>query len=234
MKQINTTIDEYLYAPDDTVVEGDIEEGKVYSEEEMNRVIEIKEREEYRVKKFLEMMNQDQKSIVFCATQKHALAVRDLVNQNSKSTNVNYCHRVTADDGDLGEQHLRDFQDNEKIIPTVLTTSQKLSTGVDAPELKNIILMRTVNSMIEFKQIIGRGTRLYDGKTFYAMTLLEHTNTFLIPLGMVRHYPVRIAEKWYVHVRALVQIHLVKSAMNCLVYVKNRMKIPTKMWLCTL
>ena len=169
VKQINTTIDEYLYAPDDTVVEGDIEEGKVYSEEEMNRVIEIKEREEYRVKKFLEMMNQDQKSIVFCATQKHALAVRDLVNQNSKSTNVNYCHRVTADDGDLGEQHLRDFQDNEKIIPTVLTTSQKLSTGVDAPELKNIILMRTVNSMIEFKQIIGRGTRLYDGKDFFTL-----------------------------------------------------------------
>jgi len=114
-------------------------------------------------------MNQNQKSIVFCATQKHALAVRDLVNQNSDSTNANYCHRVTADDGNLGEQHLRNFQDNEKIIPTVLTTSQKLSTGVDAPELKNIVLMRTVNSMIEFKQIIGRGTRLYDGKDYFTL-----------------------------------------------------------------
>ena len=169
VKQIHTTIDDYLYASDDHILEGEIEKGKVYTEKEMNKVIEIKEREEYRVKKFLEMMNQDQKSIVFCATQKHAFAVRDLVNQNSKSTNVNYCHRVTADDGDLGEQHLRDFQDNEKIIPTVLTTSQKLSTGVDAPELKNIILMRTVNSMIEFKQIIGRGTRLNDRKDYFTL-----------------------------------------------------------------
>ncbi len=169
VKQIHTTIDEYLYTPDDTVVEGDIEEGKVYSEAEMNRVIEIKAREEFRVQKFLGMMNQNQKTIVFCATQKHALAVRDLVNQNALSTNANYCHRVTADDGNLGEQHLRNFQDNEKIIPTVLTTSQKLSTGVDAPELRNIVLMRTVNSMIEFKQIIGRGTRLYDGKDFFTL-----------------------------------------------------------------
>ena len=169
VKQIHTTIDEYLYTPDDTVIEGDIEEGKVYSEAEMNRVIEIKAREEFRVQKFLGMMDQNQKSIVFCATQKHALAVRDLVNQNADSTNANYCHRVTADDGNLGEQHLRNFQDNEKIIPTVLTTSQKLSTGVDAPELRNIVLMRTVNSMIEFKQIIGRGTRLYDGKDFFTL-----------------------------------------------------------------
>ena len=169
VKQIHTTIDEYLYTPDDTVVEGDIEEGKVYSEAEMNRVIEIKAREEFRVQKFLGMMDQNQKSIVFCATQKHALAVRDLVNQNADSANANYCHRVTADDGNLGEQHLRNFQDNEKIIPTVLTTSQKLSTGVDAPELRNIVLMRTVNSMIEFKQIIGRGTRLYDGKDFFTL-----------------------------------------------------------------
>jgi len=169
VKQIHTTIDDYLYTPDDTVVEGDIEEGKVYSEAEMNRVIEIKAREEFRVQKFLGMMDQNQKSIVFCATQKHALAVRDLVNQNADSTNANYCHRVTADDGNLGEQHLRNFQDNEKIIPTVLTTSQKLSTGVDAPELRNIVLMRTVNSMIEFKQIIGRGTRLYDGKDFFTL-----------------------------------------------------------------
>ena len=169
VKQIHTTIDDYLYTPDDKVVEGDIEEGKIYTEAEMNRVIEIKAREEFRVQKFLGMMDQNQKSIVFCATQKHALAVRDLVNQNADSTNANYCHRVTADDGNLGEQHLRNFQDNEKIIPTVLTTSQKLSTGVDAPELRNIVLMRTVNSMIEFKQIIGRGTRLYDGKDFFTL-----------------------------------------------------------------
>ena len=77
--------------------------------------------------------------------------------------------RVTADDGALGEQYLRDFQDNEKTIPTILTTSQKLSTGVDARNVRNIVLMRPINSMIEFKQIIGRGTRLFDGKDYFTI-----------------------------------------------------------------
>jgi len=169
VKQVHTTIDEYIHTSDDIVLEGEIEEAKVYTEKEMNRVIEIKAREEYRVKKFLKIMNQDEKTLVFCATQLHAAAVRDLINQNSDSTNVNYCHRVTADDGNLGEEHLRDFQDNEKTIPTVLTTSQKLSTGVDAPEIRNIVLMRPVNSIIEFKQILGRGTRLFDGKDYFTL-----------------------------------------------------------------
>jgi type I restriction enzyme R subunit len=69
----------------------------------------------------------------------------------------------------LGDQHLRDFQDNEKTIPTILTTSQKLSTGVDARNVRNIVLMRPVNSMIEFKQIIGRGTRLFEGKDYFTI-----------------------------------------------------------------
>ncbi len=169
VKQIDTTIDEYLFTSDDTVLEGEIEEGKRYTEAEMNRIIEIKEREEYRVKIFMSLINQSEKTLVFCATQLHALAIRDLINQYAESKNPNYCHRVTAHDGKLGEQHLRDFQDNEKSIPTFLTTSQKLSTGVDAPEVRNIVLLRPVNSMIEFKQIIGRGTRLFDGKDYFTI-----------------------------------------------------------------
>ena len=169
VKQIDTTIDEYLFTSDDTVLEGEIEVGKRYTEAEMNRIIEIKEREEYRVKIFMSLINQNEKSLVFCATQIHALAIRDLINQYATSKNPNFCHRVTADDGKLGEQHLRDFQDNEKSIPTILTTSQKLSTGVDAPEVRNIVLLRPVNSMIEFKQIIGRGTRLFDGKDYFTI-----------------------------------------------------------------
>jgi type I restriction enzyme, R subunit len=85
------------------------------------------------------------------------------------SKDPNYCQRVTSNDGALGEQHLRDFQGNEKTIPTILTTSQKLSTGVDARNIRNIVLMRPINSMIEFKQIIGRGTRLYDGKDYFTI-----------------------------------------------------------------
>nr|WP_201449963.1 DEAD/DEAH box helicase family protein [Hydrogenophaga sp. PBL-H3] len=160
VKQIATTLDEYVYTADDLVEQGDIEAGRRYEEKDFNKIIEIKEREAYRVKLLMSMIDQREKTIVFCATQVHALAVRDLINQTKTSTDPLYCVRVTADDGALGDQHLRDFQDNEKTIPTVLTTSQKLSTGVDARNVRNIVLMRPVASMIEFKQIIGRGTRL--------------------------------------------------------------------------
>lgn len=169
VKQIATTLDEYVYTPDDEVVQGDIEAGKRYEEKDFNKIIEIKEREAYRVKLMMEMIDQREKTLVFCATQAHALAVRDLINQAKTSTDPLYCVRVTANDGALGDQHLRDFQDNEKTIPTVLTTSQKLSTGVDARNVRNIVLMRPINSMIEFKQIIGRGTRLYDGKDHFTI-----------------------------------------------------------------
>lgn len=169
VKEIDTSLDEYTYTEGDDVVFGEIEEGKEYEEKDFNRSIQIKSREEYRVKLFLSMINQKQKTLVFCATQRHALMVRDLINQQSESLNANYCHRVTADDGKIGEQHLRDFQDNEKSIPTILTTSQKLSTGVDAPEIRNIVLMRPVNSMVEFKQIVGRGTRLFDKKDHFTI-----------------------------------------------------------------
>ena len=162
-------MDEYVYTGDDDLLDGEIEEGKRYTEDDFNRIIEIMEREKYRVSIFMKAIDQSQKAIVFCATQDHALAVRDLINQMKTSTDPNYCVRVTARDGSLGEQHLRTFQDNEKTIPTILTTSQKLSTGVDARNIRNIILMRPVNSMIEFKQIVGRGTRLFDGKDYFTI-----------------------------------------------------------------
>lgn len=169
VRQISTTLDEYVFTPDDNLVEGEIEPGRRYVESEFNKLIEIREREAHRVKIFMELINQNEKTLVFCATQDHALLVRDLINQTKDSTDPNYCQRVTADDGSLGEQHLRDFQDNEKTIPTILTTSQKLSTGVDARNIRNIVLMRPIHSMIEFKQIIGRGTRLYDGKDYFTI-----------------------------------------------------------------
>ena len=169
VKQISTTLDEYVYTPDDTLIEGEIETGRRYTEADFNKIIEIKEREANRVKIFMDQIDQRDKTIVFCASQLHALAVRDLINQMKTSKDPNYCQRVTASDGELGNQHLREFQDNEKTIPTILTTSQKLSTGVDARNVRNIVLMRPVNSMIEFKQIIGRGTRLYDGKDYFTI-----------------------------------------------------------------
>jgi type I restriction enzyme R subunit len=169
VKRISTTLDDYIYTSDDQIIEGEIEEGRNYKEGDFNRIIEIKEREAKRVQIYMDEANQKEKAIIFCATQDHASAVRDLVNQYKTSANPNYCVRVTANDGEIGEQFLREFQDNEKTIPTILTTSQKLSTGVDARNIRNIVLMRPVNSMIEFKQIVGRGTRLFDGKEFFTI-----------------------------------------------------------------
>jgi len=176
VRQIGTTIDEYVYTADDAVIEGEVEDGKRYTEGDFNRIIEIREREAYRVRTFMDMVDQREKTIVFCATQEHAGIVRDLINQVKTSTNPNYCVRVTASDGAIGDQWLRTFQDNDKTIPTILTTSQKLSTGVDARNVRNIVLMRPVNSMIEFKQIIGRGTRLFDGKDYF--TILDFVKAY--------------------------------------------------------
>jgi type I restriction enzyme R subunit len=169
VRKYQTTIDDYTYTADDTVVEGDVEVGKLYTGGDFNRVIIIREREVYRVELLLSQINPNEKTIIFCATQAHALMIRDIINEKKTNTNTTYCVRVTADEGSIGDQYLRDFQDNEKTIPTILTTSQKLSTGVDARNIRNIVLMRPINSIIEFKQIIGRGTRLYDGKDFFTI-----------------------------------------------------------------
>jgi len=176
VKRIKTTLDDYIYVADDEVVEGEVEEGKIYLEGDFNRIIEIKEREQKRVGIMLDEIKLNNKTIVFCANQAHAALIRDLINQSKKSSNPNYCVRVTANDGVRGEQYLRELQDNEKTIPTILTTSQKLSTGVDARNVRNIVLMRSVKSMIEFKQIVGRGTRIFDGKEYF--TIIDFVDAY--------------------------------------------------------
>src|SRR5262249_50613237 len=116
VKQISTTLDEYVFTPDDRLIEGDIELGRRYTETDFNKIIEIHQREAYRVRILMEQIDESEKTLVFCATQDHALAIRDLINQMKTGSDPNYCARVTANDGLIGEQHLRDFQDNEKTI----------------------------------------------------------------------------------------------------------------------
>ncbi len=176
VKRIQTTIDEYIYTPDDEVIEGEVDEGHVYTEKDFNKTIVIREREKKRVEDMLAAINQNEKTLVFCANQAHAGMIRDLVNQAADSPSVDYCVRVTANDGALGDNYLNQFKDNDKTIPTILTTSQKLTTGVDARNVRNIVLMRPVNSMIEFKQIIGRGTRLFEGKHYF--TIIDFVNAY--------------------------------------------------------
>jgi len=168
------TMDEYVYTPGDAVTfKGEPEAGRVYKEGDFNRIITMPQREEKRVQYWMDNIKPSEKTIVFCATQEHAGMVRDFINQNAVkrgwTTNPSYCVRITANDGVAGENDLRTFCDNEKTIPTILTTSRKLSTGVDARNVRNIVLMRPCNNMIEFKQIIGRGTRMFDGKSFFTV-----------------------------------------------------------------
>lgn len=129
---------------------------------------------------FLKKTDRFAKTIVFCVDQEHASEMRTaLTNLNSDLVQQfpDYVCRVTADEGDVGHGHRGRFQDVETRTPVILTTSQLLTTGLDAPTCRNVVLVRLVNSMVEFKQIIGRGTRVRDdyGKLWF--NILDYTGT---------------------------------------------------------
>ncbi len=167
--QVETSLTSVTIDGDDKVIKGEPIAGKVYGVKEFGKDIMSPERDEFMVKWLMKNINMDQKTIVFCGTQDHAAQVRDLITKHKGSQHVDYCVRVSADDKDIGDAHLKQFQDNEKSLPTILTTSHKLSTGVDAKNVRNIVLMRPPQNIIEFKQIVGRGTRVFDGKDFFTI-----------------------------------------------------------------
>lgn len=170
VKDAKSNIDDYKFMAGDKVKGGELDKDKTYTEKDFYRGnIKIKERDEHRVIELLQQLDPDEKTIIFCCKQEHAMIVRNLINKHKRRPASNYCERVTADDGDAGEAQLRAFQDNEKSLPTILTTSHKLSTGVDACNVRNIVLMRPIENMVEFKQIIGRGTRLFEGKYYFTI-----------------------------------------------------------------
>ena len=173
VKRITTTMDRYTFNPSDYVESGEIDEAREYTLNDFNRAIYLPEREERMAQIMLEQINPNQKTIVFCNDEKHAAMVRDYINKHKPAGTLgdhrNYCVRVTATEGKVGDEHLEDFRDNEKQVPTIVTTSRKLSTGVDARNVRFIVLMRNVGSMVEFKQIVGRGTRLYDNKDYFTI-----------------------------------------------------------------
>ena len=169
VKISTSNIDDYKFNPNDDV-EGDIDPDKTYTESDFyNGNIEIRQRDEHRVKELLGQIGKDEKTLVFCCTQQHAMIIRDMINQFKTVPDSNYCERVTSNDGKEGEEKLKQFQNNDYLRPTILTTSQKLSTGVDARNVRNIVLFRPVNNMVEFKQILGRGTRLFEGKYYFTL-----------------------------------------------------------------
>ena len=149
----------------------DIDENKIYENDEIERKhILIKERDRHFVDELFKRMPLDQKAIVFCVSQKHARRIARLINEEAQRRGIykpHYCETVTADAGSYGDYYLRLFKNNDLTIPTILTTSEKLSTGVDACNIRSIVFYRNVRSMVEFRQIIGRGTRTYTGKPYF-------------------------------------------------------------------
>ena len=170
VQRFTTNLDDFIVKGSDKILQGTTAVGETYTEQDFkNSKINVWERTQKRVELMLENFNPNEKTLIFCYTQQHALDVRDHIDKLKTVADVDYVCRVTADDGDYGEEKLKEFQDNDKTIPTILTTSKKLSTGVDARNVRNIVFLRMPDNMIEFKQIIGRGTRLFEGKDYFTV-----------------------------------------------------------------
>ena len=154
---------------------------KEYTTQDFERLVALRARTQAiarHLTDFLKQTDRFAKTLVFCVNQEHALEMRlalaslntDLVKQYP-----DYVCRVTSDEGDVGAAHRARFQDVETRSPVILTTSHLLTTGVNAPTCKNVVLVRTIGSMPEFKQIIGRGTRLRPDYGKLAFNIIDYT-----------------------------------------------------------
>jgi len=175
----------------------------LYGTAEFERVIALRARTEAIAKHLAEFMRQNGrlgKTLVFCVNQEHADEMRRALN-NLNADLVkqypDYVCRVTSDEGAVGRTHLSDFRELESVSPVILTTSQLLTTGVDAPTCRNVVLARVVTSMTEFKQIIGRGTRVRDdyGKLYFSILDYTGSATRLFSDPAFDGYPVKVTEE---------------------------------------
>ncbi|MCE7227029.1 DEAD/DEAH box helicase family protein [Campylobacter coli] len=168
VKRITTTLSEgYVYNPDD-LIEGELEKG-FYKMSEFERNIHLPQYNDFLAKEILKLIDPMDKTIIFCANQAHANEVKRAIDKYKSVKRDDYCVRVTSDEGKIGLEYLKQFQDNDKSYPVILTSSKMLTTGVDARNVRNIVLLANIGSIIEFKQIIGRGTRVYEGKDFFTI-----------------------------------------------------------------
>ncbi|EKO0292453.1 DEAD/DEAH box helicase family protein, partial [Campylobacter coli] len=168
VKRITTTLSEgYVYNPDD-LIEGELEKG-FYKMSEFERNIHLPQYNDFLAKEILKLIDPMDKTIIFCANQAHASDIKRAIDKFKSVKRDDYCVRVTSDEGKIGLDYLKLFQDNDKSYPVILTSSKMLTTGVDAKNVRNIVLLANIGSMVEFKQIIGRGTRVYEGKDFFTI-----------------------------------------------------------------
>lgn len=168
VKRVRTNLDELVLTSADQIIKGQTEQD-IFQVEDYDKKIVVDERTELVAKSILENIKKLDKTIVFCENQNHALTMRDMINKHKEIKDPYYCVRVTSDEGKIGRGLLEKFQDNDKDIPTIITSSQMLTTGVDVRNVRNVVLDRTIGSMVEFKQIVGRGTRVFDGKDYFTI-----------------------------------------------------------------
>ena len=177
VKRVQTNIDEYRFDPNDIII-GELDKNIVKLEQFEKEVV-IPKRTELIAKTILKNMNQMDKTIIFCVNQSHAMDMKIAIDKYKSIKDNNYCVRVTSDEGDIGRDFLELFQNNDRDIPTILTSSKMLTTGVDAKNVRNVVLTAPIKSMTEFKQIIGRGTRVFEGKDFFTIIdFVGATNLF--------------------------------------------------------
>lgn len=178
IKRIKLNIDELVLNSWDTVISW-VADKDVYYTKDMEKNIVIHERSDLIAQTILNQINKMDKTIIFCTDQGHALRIRDSINKYKTVKDSDYCVRVTSNEWEIWRQYLERFQDNDKDIPVILTSSQMLTTWVDALNVRNIVLVRNIWSIVEYKQIVWRWTRVFDWKDYFTiLDFVGATNDF--------------------------------------------------------
>lgn len=184
VRHVQTTADAQGWqpAPGQTDRHGNRIPEKLYNTEDFDKTLVLRPRTEAIAKDLTEYLKEDPyaKTIVFCVDQEHADTMREILsNLNTEHAQryPDYVSRITSDEGDYGHERLSRFQDIEDDSVIIVTTSKLLTTGVDAPTVKNIVIVRGVGSMVEFKQMIGRGTRVCEEYDKFTFDIIDYTGT---------------------------------------------------------
>ena len=188
VRRIATDVDDVGWRPDPGLLDRfgrEVPDG-LYETRDFERVVSLLGRTEAvarHLTDYLIKTNRHAKTIVFCVDQEHADDMRKALNNlNADITHKHsdYVARVVSDEGKVGRSHLDRFRDPEQDFPVIVTTSKLLSTGVDVPTCRNIVLFKPINSMVEFKQVIGRGTRLFVDEDKFWFTILDYVGATLL------------------------------------------------------
>src|SRR2546428_1975806 len=151
-------------------------EQRTYTVNDFDRILTVEERRKTVAQHLTEFMDKNgkyDKTILFCQKSEHAAGMTKLL-RNYSGEGPTYCVRIVSDEGDVGKTHLYNFTDYKKDFPVIAVTSKLMSTGIDAPTCRVIVLDKIINSMTEFKQIIGRGTRVFEPSEKLWFTIIDY------------------------------------------------------------